>query len=73
MAESDPHAPAKTPKATSLSPIFVRRVLFLVGVGIVLLVAWQLIDVMLLIFGAILVALPLRPPSAPTHKLTPPT
>lgn len=71
MAESDPHAPAKTPKATSLSPIFVRRVLFLVGVGIVLLVAWQLIDVMLLIFGAILVAVLLRALGAPIHKLTP--
>ena len=71
MAESDPSPPAKTPKATSLSPIFVRRVLFLIGVGLVLVVVWQLIDVMLLVFGAILVAVLLRALGDPIHKLTP--
>ncbi|MDP1874840.1 AI-2E family transporter [Phenylobacterium sp.] len=57
--------------AAALSPVFVRRVLFLVGVGLVLLVAWKLLDVLLLVFGAILVAVLLRSLANPIHRLTP--
>lgn len=71
MAEPDPTPAAAAPRTGSVSPTFVRRVLFLVGVGLVLLVAWQLIDVMLLVFGAILVAVLLRALGDPIHKLTP--
>lgn len=45
--------------------------LFLVGVAIVALVAWRLIDVMLLVFGSILVAVLLRSLSSPIHRHTP--
>jgi predicted PurR-regulated permease PerM len=71
LADSDPTPAAPSPPSGSVSPAFVRRVLFLVGVGLVLLVAWQLIDVMLLVFGAILVAVLLRALGDPIHKLTP--
>lgn len=56
---------------SALSPAFVRRVLFLVGVGIVLLAAWQLLDVLLLAFGAVIVAVVLRSLSEPIEKHTP--
>ncbi|MDZ4321699.1 MAG: hypothetical protein U1A07_23180, partial [Phenylobacterium sp.] len=71
MADPDPTPAASPPRSGSVSPAFVRRVLFLVGVGVVLLVAWQLIDVMLLVFGAILVAVLLRALGDPIYKLTP--
>ncbi|MDO8900656.1 MAG: AI-2E family transporter [Phenylobacterium sp.] len=75
MAESENRSePAPQEKASlgwALSPAFVRRVLFLVGVGVVLLAAWSLIDVLLLVFGAILVAVLLRSLANPIHRLTP--
>ncbi|WP_333588012.1 AI-2E family transporter, partial [Phenylobacterium sp.] len=59
------------PARGSLSPGFVRRVLFLVGVGVVLLVLWQLLDVLLLAFGSILIAVLLRAVGDPIHRFTP--
>ena len=56
---------------SALSPASVRRILFLVGVGIVLLAAWQLLDVLLLAFGAVIVAVVLRSLSEPIEKHTP--
>jgi predicted PurR-regulated permease PerM len=71
--ESPPAPSEKTNRASAaaLSASFVRRVLFLVGVGLVLVVAWKLLDVMLLVFGAVLVAVLLRSLADPIHRLTP--
>lgn len=66
-----PAADRSAGQPAALSSTFVRRVLFLVGMGVVLLVAWQLIDVFLLVFGAILIAVLLRGVGEPIHRFTP--
>lgn len=64
-------SPSGQSSGSALSPAFVRRVLFLVGVGVVLLAAWQLLDVLLLAFGAVIVAVVLRSLAEPIEKHTP--
>lgn len=49
---------------------FLRRCLIVVGIGVLVLVAWLLIDVLLLVFGAVLVALVLRTISEPLCEHT---
>lgn len=73
MADIEPppaRGQASSGTATSLSPRFVRRVLFLIGLLVVIAATWKLLDVLLLVFGAILVAVLLRSLSSPIHRLT---
>ena len=64
-------SPSEPRAGAALSPAFVRRVLFLVAVGIVLIATWQLLDVLLLAFGAVIVAVVLRSVAEPIEKHTP--
>nr|WP_240454702.1 AI-2E family transporter [Caulobacter sp. 17J65-9] len=62
---------AAEPDGRGLDPAFVRRVLFVVGVVIAVLVAWRLLHVLLLLFGATLVAVLLHAIADPIQKHTP--
>lgn len=50
---------------------FLRRILIVLGIGILVVVAWLLLHVWLLVFGAVLVALVLRTISEPLCEHTP--
>jgi len=50
---------------------FVRRLLIAVAIAILALLAWHLVDVLLLVFGAILVAVLLRALAGPIARRTP--
>ncbi|MBC6980443.1 AI-2E family transporter [Caulobacter sp. 17J80-11] len=62
---------AAKPDRRGLDPAFVRRVLFVFGVAIALLVAWRLLHVLLLLFGASLVAVLLHAIADPIEERTP--
>ena len=52
-------------------PVFVRRVLIAVAIGAMALLLWRLVDVLLLGFGAVLVAILLRVVAEPIARRTP--
>lgn len=52
----------------ALDPGFVRRTLFVVAVVLAALVAWRLTHVLLLLFGAVLIAVLLRTLAEPLHR-----
>jgi len=61
---------AKTPKSatTNADVAFMRRVLLVVAIGAVILAIWALSDVLLLLFGSVLVAVMLRTTAAPLAR-----
>lgn len=57
--------------ATSFSPGFVRRTLFVFGAAAFVFICWQLAEVFLLAFGAVIVAVLLRSIAEPIRDRTP--
>lgn len=59
---------ASSAKPPALDPDFMRRTLFVTAVVVVVLVAWRLIEVLLLLFGAVLIGVLLRTLAEPIQR-----
>lgn len=67
MAASEPQSSGRK----ALDRVFVRRVLFVFATGALIYIGWRLVNVFLLAFGAVIVAVMLRSLADPIHRRTP--